>query len=320
MIAGYITATNVDLARVQEHRGEVKLLDRVSFQTKDFSDFQSVLAVYISRVQPDARAACFGVAGPVFENEVATTNIPWRLKGEDIAREFSLERCRLVNDLVATARGLFLLKEDRFFTVNEGISARQGNIGLVAAGSGLGQGYILYSGDKYIPFASEGGHSAFSPGNQLEAELWEFIYAQQGFVEAEDVVSIPGIERTFSFLLERERAIVPDWFKKSRDKTSAIIEKALSGQDAVATATMDLFIDCYATEIANVALKGMTLGGIYMVGKIAPQIITLIDQSRFMERLVQAGKMDLVLSGIPIKVSLESKTALLGAAALALTL
>jgi glucokinase len=226
----------------------------------------------------------------------------------------------LVNDLVATARGLFLQKEELFYTINEGIAARQGNVGLVAAGNGLGEALIMYSGDRYVPFASEGGHAGFSPGSQTEVELWEYIYSQQGYVEAEDVVSYRGLERIYRFFVERERAVVADWFKKSSDKASAVIEKALAGQDPVATKAVEVFIDCYATEVANLTLKGMTLGGIYLVGPIAPQIITLIEKTRFMERLMQVGKMDLVLAGIPIKVSLESKTALYGAAALALTL
>ncbi|HOP07880.1 MAG TPA: glucokinase [candidate division Zixibacteria bacterium] len=320
IVAGYITAKTVELAIVKEQRGQVQLQDRVTFINKDFSDFQSIMAVYISRVGVNIRAMCLGVAGPVIDNEVRTTNIPWHLKGKGLAREFSLERCRLINDLVATARGLFLLDENKFFTINEGVSTRQGNIGLIAAGSGLGQALIMYSGDKYIPFASEGGHSGFTPGNQLEMELWEYIYSQQGYVEAEDVISTSGLERIYRFLIERERAVTPDWFKKASDKVSSVIEHGLAGNDPVAVQTVDMFVDCLATEVANLALKGLTLGGIYLVGLIEPQIITLIDKARFVDRMIRMGKMDQVLAGIPIKVSLDGRTALTGAAAMALTM
>lgn len=319
MLAGYLTATSVYLARVKELKGDIYLYDKMTFANRDFSEFGSILSLYLKKIRGVADTLVIGVAGPVIDNCVKTTNLPWTISGPKLESTFSLLRVRLVNDLVAAAHGLFFLKEDQFYTLNKGLPQRQGNIGLIAAGNGLGEAIITFDGVRYRPYASEGGHAGFTPGNQLQVELWEYIYGSQGSVEVEDVVSLPGLERIYRFTVERSRSVIADWFKKSRDKPNAIIEQALSGSDQVAVDTLNLFIDAYAGEVTNLALKGMTLGGVHLVGQIAPRILTLLDDGRLVRQFKRKGKMESLLAGIPIKVVLDSKAALLGAAAMVIS-
>ena len=103
---------------------------------------------------------------------------------------------------------------------------------------------IFYDGKKYHPYASEGGHAGFTPGNQLEVDLWEHLYSNLGFIEVEDVLSLKGLERIYEFMLSSNRATKADWFKKAKDKASKIIEYGLSGQDEIAVKSLDLFVDC----------------------------------------------------------------------------
>ena len=319
MLAGYLTATSVYLARVKELKGDIYLYDKMTFANRDFSEFGSILSLYLKKIRGVADTLVIGVAGPVIDNCVKTTNLPWTISGPKLESTFSLLRVRLVNDLVAAAHGLFFLKEDQFYTLNKGLPQRQGNIGLIAAGNGLGEAIITFDGVRYRPYASEGGHAGFTPGNQLQVELWEYIYGSQGSGEVEDVVSLPGLERIYRFTVERSRSVIADWFKKSRDKPNAIIEQALSGSDQVAVDTLNLFIDAYAGEVTNLALKGMTLGGVHLVGQIAPRILTLLDDGRLVRQFKRKGKMESLLAGIPIKVVLDSKAALLGAAAMVIS-
>ncbi len=320
MLAGYITASTVDLARVREKGGEVYLYDHQTFKNSNFSDFESILNRYYRKyVKDKIGIACLGAAGPVIENEVSTTNLPWHLKGEELHKIFSIERVMLVNDLMATGYGLFALKSDRFFTINEGISGRPANMGILAAGTGLGEAILTWDGEKYTPYAYEGGHTGFAPCSEQEAELWEYLYAQFECVEVEDVLSLEGIERLYRFLVERERAVVADWLKKSKDKAGAIIEQALAGKDDIAVMALDLYIEILAAEVGNLALKGMTLGGIFLGGQIAPQIITALEKGKFMRRFTGRRKMASLLAQMPVSVILDSKTALLGAASMALS-
>ncbi len=313
LLAGYISGSTTDIARVRNNQAEVELYDHKRFVSRDFSNLESILKLYLKRNTRPISAACFGVAGPVLKNTVTTTNLPWYITGDNIEKQFSVGRVRLVNDVVATAYGLTHLSAERFFTINEGVHGPNGNLGLIAAGRGLGQALIYRDRNEVHPYASEGGHSDFAPGNQLEMELWEYIYAEQGHVEAEDVISRTGLEKIYYFLTETQGHKASKKIEKADELPGLIIELALSGKDETAIKTVDIFIDCLASEAANLALKGMTTGGIYVGGQIAPQIITLLDGGRFMERFVKKGKMEALLKNMPVGIIIEEKAALLGA-------
>ncbi|MBI5266183.1 MAG: glucokinase [candidate division Zixibacteria bacterium] len=319
-LAGYISGARVDLARVREHAEQVEMRDHVSYQSRQFRDFGTILELYKKKHKREYAAACFGVAGPVIQNEVTTTNLPWHIIGKHIEKKFNIPHVKLINDIVATAHGLGRLPADRFFTINVGIKGHPGNVGLIAAGTGLGEALIYAENNHIHPYASEGGHADFAPGNQLETELWEFLYSESGQVEVEDVVSLRGLENIFTFLVDTQGAGRADWFDNVTDRPAAIIEKGLAGTDETAVRTLDMFIDCCASESANLALKGMTTGGIFLGGLIAPQIITALDKGRFMERFIKRGKMEALLAKMPIGVIIEENTALIGAGSVALTL
>lgn len=320
ILAGYVTGETVHLTRVKRRHGELHLLQRQSFTNRDFSDLESILRLYLKSDQGQPLYACFGVAGPIIGGRVSATNIPWHISATEIAERFSIERVKLLNDLVATAHGLSELGPDKFYTINKGTRLLEGNIGLIAAGTGLGEAIIYTDGQSYFPYASEGGHAGFAPGNQLETELWEYLYSRAGEVEVEDVVSLGGLEAISRFLVDTHRSEPVPLSEDGNSQAHRILELALSGENETAVKTLDIFIDCYASEAANLALKGMTLGGIHLGGLIGPQIIMALDKGRFMERFVKRGKMESLLTRIPVRLIIEDKTALLGAAAVALRL
>ncbi|MBD3258608.1 glucokinase [candidate division GN15 bacterium] len=319
ILAGYISGSTVDLARVRSERGKVALSKHRGYVASDFPDFESILDQFVKNAKTELSVACFGVAGPVISDVVSLTNLDWHIEAAKLEKQFGFDRVQLVNDLVATAHGLSQLNPDKHFIINEGKPVVGGNLGLIAAGAGLGEALIhIDDNGKHYPYASEGGHADFAPGNQLETELWQYLYSELGRVEAEDVVSVAGLERIYNFLVDTQSGVRSEWFRAAKDRPMAIVEKALAGADETASRTLDLFIDCYASEAANLALKGMTLGGIYIGGPIAPQIITAIDNGRFMERFIKHGKMESILASMPVGVIIEDKTALLGAASVAL--
>jgi len=320
LLAGYIGASRVDLARVGHKAGEIKLTGFQTYPARDFKNLDSILEVYLRKAKKEFSAVCLGVAGPVIKNKVTTTNLPWHLSRSGIQKKFAFGEVKLINDVVATAHGLSFLDQDKFYTINEGTPEKNGNIGLMAAGSGLGQALIYSDGKAIYPYASEGGHSDFAPGNQLETELWEYLYSELGHVEVEDIVSLTGLERIYNFLVDTQSGVRSDWFEAADDRPSAIVEKALSDADDTASRTLDVFIDCYASEASNLALKGMTLGGIFISGMIAPRIITALDKGKFMHRFVKKGKMEGMLKKMPVAVIIEERTALLGAASVALSM
>lgn len=318
MLAGYITAKTVDLALVRQKNNQVQLYGRATYNNADFSSLESILSNYLNKHKAGYKSACFGVAGPVIDDRVTASSIPWQVRGSDIEKEFNFDKVCIVNDLVATATGLFELGDEQFFSINQGTKKEDGNIGLLASGAGLGEALIYYDGKLHVNYASEGGHCDFAPGSQIEAALWQYLYTELGHVEVEDVVSLRGVERIYNFLVETQNSPDSNLLAHIEDRPARILELALAGENETAVKTVDIFIDCYASEAANLALKGMALGGIYLGGLIAPRIMTLLDTGRFMDRFVKNGKMAKILSRIPVALIIEEKTALLGAARLSL--
>ena len=318
IVAGYITASTVDLVLVRRVKGGIQLYNHATYDNREFPQLDSILKLYLKKIKNDVNQVCLGIAGPIINNEVTTTNLPWHISGRDIESEFGITSVKLMNDLVATAHGLFQLPADKLIRLNIGHPMPDGHIGLLAAGNGLGESLIYCDHEKHYPYASEGGHADFAPSNQLETDLWEYLYAEKGQVEVEDVVSFSGIDNIYNFLLSTSRVKPAAWYQKATDCAAKITEMALAGKDETAVKTLDIFVDCYASEAANLALKGMTMGGVYLGGATTKQIMTAIDKAKFMERFVKKGKMQAFLDKVPVNLIIDEKTALLGAAAVAL--
>lgn len=316
-LAGSISAGAVNLMLLDGASLRDSLATAQSFNPLEFSSLDVILRLFLKRQKKKVEVACFGIAGPVINNEVKTTNLPWRIGSVGIMEQFGIARVILMNDIVAQAYGLEHLTPDKFIDLNVGHPVHNGNLALIAAGAGLGQALVYREDGRTHPYASEGGHADFAPGNQLEQEFWEFLYAEKGVVEVEQVLSFSGLISMYQFLLESDGRPQPKWLAEADDRAAAIIERGIAGKDDRAVRTLDLFTDCFASEAANLALRGMTLGGVYLAGAIVPQILTAFDPARFHARFVKKGKMEGLLSSVPARIILEEQLTLIGAASVA---
>ena len=180
-------------------------------------------------------AACFGIAGPVVDGRVKTTNLPWIVDTEELRRTLKLDTVNLLNDLEAGAHGLFTLEDDEFFTLNEGEMRQAGNKALIAAGTGLGQAILYDDGRHFRPLASEGGHGDFAPRDELEIELLRYLMGRFGHVSYERVVSGPGLFNIYRFLKDSRGMEEPGWLAErfaAGDDPGAIISKAALAKEA----------------------------------------------------------------------------------------
>ncbi len=267
-------------------------------------------------------AACFGVAGPVVDNRARMTNLNWFIDGRELADDFGFSRVSLVNDLVATAMGAVHLPESDLEILNPGRPDAEGNLAVIAPGTGLGEAFILKKDGLFLPQATEGGHSSFAPRNDLQIELLRFLLAGQDHVSVEQVCSGLGLPVIYDFMSrhwspsERPR----EEMLSAADKTKVIIRAANAargqGEAETAVKTVNLFVDILADEAANLALKTLATGGIYLGGGIPPRILSFLGRGQFLKTF-QRGIYRQMLGDIPIRVILNPDTALLGAAALA---
>ncbi|MES9969636.1 MAG: glucokinase [Candidatus Thiodiazotropha sp.] len=319
ILAGDIGGTNTRLALYQANPGsKLKLILTEIYPSQSYDAIEAVLQRFLSH--PSARvidSACFGIAGPVIDQVCETTNLPWRVSASRIKAEFGFKQTRLINDLEANAWGIELLEDNDFLTLSTGAGRAQGNRSIIAAGTGLGEAGLYWDGESYHPFPSEGGHSDFSPTTELEFGLFHALQKQHGHVSWENLVSGPGLEAIYDYLsIYRDRA-TPAWLQGQMDKlgkAQAISGAGLESSDPLCRESLELFTRLYAREAGNHALKIMATGGVYLGGGIAPQILPILQEGFFMEAFLAKGPMGKIMQTMPVKVILNDKTALYGAA------
>ncbi|MBN2897027.1 MAG: glucokinase [Campylobacterales bacterium] len=317
ILAGDIGGTKTNLALYEAGEIGYTLVAQSQFASRDYPTFDGVIEAFRTSA-PDVAidAACFGVAGAVIEGRCRTTNLPWALDEVDLARTLGSAKVRLLNDLEATAYGMLYLQADEWVDLNPDATKRQGNRAVLAAGTGLGEAMLFFDGNGFHPSGSEGGHCDFAPLDAQQDALLAWLRERYPLhVSYERIVSGPGITTLYTFLLETGFAPEPPMLRTlppEADQSAAISRCALEMDDPLCCEALRLFVSIYAAEAGNWALKAMALGGVYIGGGIAPKILPLLHK-HFMASFVTKGRFESLLRTLPVKVSLNPETALLGA-------
>ncbi|TKS58108.1 MAG: hypothetical protein EWM72_03222 [Nitrospira sp.] len=347
ILAGDIGGTKTNLALYDWTSERTEPIRLESFHSADYKSLEEILEEFLTPPKPptpldeletaepdsdDARkdvppaeliklaAACFGVAGPVIENHSHTTNLPWVVDGPRIAKQFDIPRVQLLNDLEATAYGILLLRPDELEVLNPGTPPRKRQaLALIAAGTGLGEAILFWDGKSYRPMPSEGGHTDFAPNNDYEIELLRYLRSQYLHVSYERLLSGPGLNAIYEYIRDTKKN-EPTWLAekiKAGNPAAEIAEAGLKGQAEIAKQALDLFASIYGAEAGNLALKALSLDGVYIGGGIAPKLIKKLQDGTFMKAFTNKGRYKRLLSNMPVKVVMNQQTALLGAASVA---
>lgn len=280
------------------------------YDSAAFDGLATMVAGFLGDLVPES--ACFGVAGPVRDGGAQITNLPWRIEAAEIAARFAIPRVELINDFQAVAYGIEVLAPGDLLTLQAGQVQEQGPRAVIGAGTGLGEGYLVWQDGAYRALPSEGSHADFAPADELQADLWRWLKQHYGHVSWERVVSGPGLEAIYRFLRERgEMAESP--LLAEGDPSAAISRSALEHGDPLASAALDLFIAAYGAEAGNLALKILASGGVYIAGGIAPKIAGRLKEGGFMRAFLDKGRFAGLLSGMPVHVVQNSQVGLLGA-------
>ncbi|WP_435626741.1 glucokinase [Candidatus Ferrigenium straubiae] len=315
-LAGDIGGTKTRLAIVEVDGAQVRIEREATYPSRDYATLEGLLGVFLADTETP-RYAAFGIAGPVQGRAVQTTNLPWRIDADALQRQFGLARCNLLNDLEANAHGLPALGADDLLVLQAGVPGACGNAAVIAAGTGLGEAGLYWDGQCHRPFATEGGHASFSPGDELEMTFFLYLKQQFGHVSWERVVSGMGLLNLYQFLCLHRRTEIPRWLSEemqSGDAAAAIADAALSGRDEICAETMNWFVRLYGAEAGNLALKVMSKGGLYVGGGIAPKILPLLQKGAFLGAFLNKGRMRPLLEAMPVRVILNDRAALFGAA------
>ena len=319
ILAGDVGGTKVHLALYDFINGKLEYSRDEKYSAKNYSGLEEIVKVFLGAHK--VTAACFGVPGPVRDGRLRLTNLPWTLDSRELAVSLVITHVFLINDLEANGYGVDELAADQIYTLSEGDPSQIGNRALIAAGTGLGEGLLIWNGRSHTPYPSEGGHADYAPRNEDEIDLLRFLKQKyNGRISEERVVSGPGLTNIYEFLREVRGVDEPAWLAEriaDEDPNAVITELALAARSEICEKAMDMFVSAYGAEAGNLALKLLSVGGVYVGGGIAPRIIEKIKDGRFMKAFTDKGRLSQLLVNMPVRIILDSRAALLGAAAYA---
>ena len=309
LLAGDVGGTKTDLAIFADDGGPHAPLVQAEVHSADYSSLEALVTEFLAKVNMSVDRACFDVAGPVIGGRVRITNLPWTMDEGSLAADLKLRSVRLINDLEAVARAIPVLRASDVCTVNAGEPVPRGPIGVVAPGTGLGESFLTWDGARYVAHSSEGGHADFAPTDERQIRLLQYMRTRFDHVSVERVCSGIGIRNIYEYLRDVER--MPEspevaWvIASARDPSAAIIASAVDPRapSALCTAAVDTLVSILASEAANLALKVLATGGVYLAGGIPLHVLSVLQAPRFMEWFKRKGRFAELLERIPITSS-----------------
>jgi glucokinase len=321
ILAGDIGGTNARLAYFQPQDGHLQLISERVYPSREHSELGEIVTEFLKDTGTRPEVACFGIAGPVHNGRVETSNLPWIIEQSRLAKQIQLPATLLINDLEASAWGIAALGPQDLLPLNR-VPDAIGNRAVIAPGTGLGEAGLFWNGSEHQVFACEGGHADFAPQGDLQIELLRFLASRYGHVSYERVLSGPGLVNVYEFLREKGSGDEPAGFAAQLGQgnaAAAISQAALNGTNRLAEQALDLWLSVYGAEAGNLALKAMATGGIYLAGGISPKILPKLTGPLFMSAFLDKGRLRPVLESILVQVITNDKAGLLGAARCAAT-
>jgi glucokinase len=330
ILAGDAGGTKTRLALFEQ----IHERERESFECRTVSDFDSRSATSLDAIVRDflerhtslgrIKAACIGVPGPIVYGAVRATNLPWHIEEKAFAGNLGIPVFRLVNDHVATAAAIPLLGPDDSETLHPGLEDRERRVfALLAPGTGLGQAFLcLDERGRYQPFPSEGGHVEFAPRDDLEFDLLKYLLDKfRSRVSIERVLSGPGLVNIYSFLRDRSYCEEPDSLCQemtaSRHPAAVISGYGMEGRFPICVRTLDIFAGLLGSRAGDAVLSYLCTGGLYLGGGIPPKLIGKLREGGMVEAYLRKGRLSPLVESTPLRVILNERAALLGAASIA---
>lgn len=316
ILAGDVGGTKTNLA-IYRREGTALSRERVAtFPSREYPGLEAILREFLSRA-PAVERACVGVAGPVLSGRCRLTNLDWVVEEASIRRCSGARAAYLVNDLQAMASAVPFLPPEGVAVIQEREPDPRGSVAVLAAGTGLGEGFLVRASGGFIPLASEGGHVDFAPRNGVEVRLHEFLGRMYGRVSVERVLSGPGLRDIHRFLREVEGVVEPPGVAAEtggENPQHAIVRHGLGGASPACVEALRTFGSIYGAVAGNLALQYLATGGVFLGGGIAPAIVPALREGGFLAAFHDKGRMAELLSRVRVSIIMDPTAPLLGAA------
>jgi glucokinase len=308
-LVGDVGGTNCRLAIVSGLKGAEWSVSRArTYSCGAFAEFSDILESYLEQERIAVSSAVIAVAGPVVDGAVSMTNRDWRISEGQVAKTLGAGDCHVINDFEALAYALPALGEDQLRPLGPRLAPGQGTLVVVGAGTGLGVAALARSTIGETALASEGGHIAFSPRNDVEAKIANHLARDSnGFVSVEHVLSGSGLVRL-------HRALCAITGGEVRFDTPDAITGAAEAGDADALALADQFARIFGSVAGDIALVFGARGGVFVAGGVSRRILSIVGEAAFRTSFEAKGDFQGYMAGIPTNLIEYSEPGLLGAA------
>jgi glucokinase len=318
VLAGDVGGTHARLAIVEIDDADREVLEEREYDSREFDGLAPIVRRFRTEIGTVVEAASFGLACPISEGVCRLTNLDWEIDVASFGDEIGIAHTRIVNDFNCVGHALRFLGADDRVELQPGKPREHGPIAVIGAGTGLGQGFLVWRDGRYRVHASEGGHVDLAARSAVGWELKQHLQEKYGHVSYERVVSGPGLVDVYDFLVEsgyeEERAETRSAMAE-RDAAAVISEFGLARDDPACARALDIFVELFGAQAGNLALTVRADGGVYIAGGIAPQIIDRLRNGPFLEAFRSKGRMSDLVAAVPVWVIVNPQIGLIGAAA-----
>jgi glucokinase len=312
-LVGDIGGTNARFALVgQSDDGDLRLINAQSLAASAYATLEDGLAAYLKQQAPvDLQFISLACAGPVINDHVTFTNMPWIADSAAITSAFNAPRVVLLNDLAAQAWAAPVLSADDLVEIGTASSgnssARPAALAVLGVGTGTNASLNMRDQSGEHVWVGEAGHVAFAPVDGRELEIWRHLTHRFGRVSVERLASGPGLVNIYQALCAISGH--PPHLNTPADITS----QARSGNE-IAQQALNHFCQIIGSIAGDVALNFGARAGLYLSGGICPTIIDILQSSGFRQRFEAKGRFETYMAAIPTFVITHPFAALLGAA------
>jgi glucokinase len=320
LLAGDLGGTKTLLRLVAATSPEVSIFER-SYHSQAYPSLVSIVREFVEAARSQIgteigiESACLGIAGAVIDRTSYLPNLDWHIDADSLEGHLNIPQIKLI-------------RSTDLHALQPGQPRSYAPIAIIGAGTGLGQGFLIYNGTEYQVIPTEGGHTDFAARSIEEFELVRYICQQKQIerVSNERVISGMGIIAIYQYLRDTGNisenpelaTVVKLWesqIEKSVDPASVISAMAIAKTDSLSQATMTMFVSAYGAEAGNLALKTLPYGGLYIAGGIAAKNLPLLIEGTFITAFNHKGRVSDLLTDIPVYVILNPQVGLIGAVA-----
>jgi glucokinase len=321
ILAGDTGGTKTRLALYEQINGKFVRRQTETFASPDFPSLEEIIRTFLAKNHVSVKQACFGVPGPVVDGRAESTNLPWLTDERHITRTLGIASVKLVNDLVATTSSLPFLRSEDLLALHQGLPAGKATtFGVVAPGTGLGQGVLYKNENLFLPLPSEGGHTDFAPNTAIEIELLKYLLAKYRRVSYERVLCGPGLVNIYHFLKDTGVAPEPaELANRMREESPAALISATgqTGEFEICVKALDIFASVLGAQAGNLVLAVLATGGVYLGGGIPPKITQKLLDGTTVKAFLNKGRLSDFVKSVPLYIIRDDHAALLGSAYLA---